>query len=247
MPLINSENPWMAGAGVLNQGTEAIARTLLQIPQIKQSLQTGALQNQLLQSQVQQIPEQQRMKQQQFQQQQQLFPLQLAKESAAIEQAKAIAQWHAAQAAGIPANNLALQNERDAHTRFDNARTRVQDILKLNPQQQAYDANTGGLLANNPNRSASASQSSGLATQVFKSYMLEHGGESNAIEGATAAAKQIDDLMKSVTAAQIPLAPGQMPQRTTRTNVPAVGETRSGYKFKGGDPAQQQNWEKVSQ
>lgn len=65
MAIINELNPWMGAGGVLNSGANALAETLLRVPQIKAQLeqaglqnQNSQLQNQLLTGQVQQQPQQ---------------------------------------------------------------------------------------------------------------------------------------------------------------------------------------------
>lgn len=57
-----------------------------------------------------------------------------------------------------------------------------------------------------------------------------------------AAIKALGEAPKAQT-----LAPQSQPQKAAETNAPKAGTIENGYKFKGGDPAKPENWEKVNE
>jgi hypothetical protein len=54
-----------------------------------------------------------------------------------------------------------------------------------------------------------------------------------------------NDFNKKLSSRTQQVLGGIAPSHSTQSNIPAVGEIKSGYKFKGGNPADQNSWEKI--
>ena len=139
------------------------------------------------------------------------------------------------------------------------------DAAKLagNPlDNRLKEATISGALADNDSKTALAKAKSALATEtdpVKRAALLDsvtalsgkgisdrfvrvEGGEELSADGMTKV-KRPSGVFDSVTREFVPMQPGTGKQSAAA--VPSAGEVRNGYRFKGGNPADKNAWEKV--